>query len=48
MWRPKAAPALHEQPGAGVERGLGELDRANVGLLDEKPERTLVQRIAAH
>ena len=35
----RGAGALDEQLGAGVERGLGELDRAHVGLVDEEPRR---------
>ena len=42
----RGAGALHEQLRAGIERGLGELDRAHVGLIDEKPRRALVQHIS--
>ena len=41
----RGARALHEQLCAGVERGLGKLDRAHVGLIDEKARRALVQHI---
>ena len=30
---------------AGIKRGLGELDRAHVGLIDEKPWRAFVQHV---
>ena len=50
IWLPKApasrisstssiAELVHQQPDAGVERGLGELDRAHVVLGDRDPRR---------
>src|SRR6202020_2532713 len=41
----RGAGALHEQLSAGVKRGLRELDRAHVGLIDENPRRALVQHV---
>ena len=41
----RGAGALREQLGAGVERRLGELDSAHVGLVDEEPWLTLVEHI---
>ena len=43
--RRAGAAALDQQFRAGVERGLGELDRAHVGLVDEEARLALVQHI---
>ena len=56
MWLPKAPASVirstrsmpqmvHQQPGAGVERGLGELDRAHVGLQDAEFRLARVQQV---
>ena len=57
IWLPKAparrtcsialdAQVVHEQPRAGVEGGLGELDGAHVVLRDEDARRALVEHVA--
>ena len=43
--RRAGAAALDQQFRAGVERGLGELDRAHVGLIDQEPRLALAQDI---
>ena len=41
----RGAIALEQQFGAGVERGLGELDGAHVGLVDLQARRAVMQHI---